>query len=186
MTFEEWLEENGGLLNYMAQYYHDSGYIPIYISKRDLFQEAVIKAQKAWDNYDEKKGDFLPYVIAYVGNKMREIDRSITDHGRRCGTTVISENAEPSQDPIKRRKELEWLLYKGIKEQLSNKLYETLTACYGLFGKDKQTYEEYGEANGLTKQGVGERMNRAKDKLQEWLVDHGYEAEDIVKLSMKG
>lgn len=171
MNFEEWITENKGLIVHMADDYYSPG-MPNYIDKDDLIQETVLAVNKAWKNYDEGKGDFLPYVITYIKNHLIKLDETYQGIDHR--TTTIAEDYTPSEKPQNWLKEDLFILKRGIKEQLTKRQYDLLTASYGLFDEEKQTYKELGKQRGLTKQRIEQIISSAEDKLKKWLQDHGY------------
>lgn len=178
MTLEEWLDENEGLVVHMANFYNNSG-IPNYIGKEDLIQEASIAIKIAWENYESDKGDFLPFVITYIKNHLLGIDRTYKGRGKTQETTVIAEDYTPSEKAQIGDKELERVLYRGIKEQLSKDECELLIAYYGLGEANSHTYKELGQERNLTKEAIRVRLNKIHDKLKDWLQKNGYQKEDI-------
>lgn len=186
MTFEEWVDENEGLLVHIAQKHVCRPGIPNHIDAKDLLQEALLTAYRAWDSYDSDKGGLTSYLNSCIMNEVYRLDTNYSGSGRICKDTTIAKEYTPSEKPQNRFSEELSILQRGIKEQLTNRQYEALTAYYGLFGKESNDLRGIGDLLDWSKEKVRYTIQNAEDKLRDWLENHGYKKHDILKLSMEG
>lgn len=181
---ESIIDEVRDLVYYYA---HKYSTVTNKFSVGDLVQESYIKLIKAIRNVDVDKhlSQIMGYLSLTIRGRMQELvyRKSWSTEGSGGGiseefTLNKDEGLEPkgsldSPDRELTDAYLKELLYRGVKEQLTDKQEKYIIEVYGL-GPDKEpkSRAEVGRMFDNNRKNVSEVVLRAEQKLKEWFHDH--------------